>query len=130
MVVVRDLTLMMMYMSSSCPDLPKMTLIIDLHLSSINFTLFALALKRSTSQNPNPEISVKLLYLFVEFTTIVKLIIPMEVNKDTPIFLSWHNPPPPPPPPPNQKILYPPLVDILTFPPLGGGKISLLSSQS
>ena len=81
--VVRDLTLMMMYISSSCPDLPKMTLIINLHLSSINFTLFSL--KRSTSQNPNPEISVKLLYLFVEFTTIVKLIIPLKVNIDTPI---------------------------------------------
>ena len=98
--MVRDLTLMMMYVSL-CPGLNQMTLSINLHLSSINSTFFAL--KRSISQNPNPEISVKLLYLFVEFTTIVKLIIPMKVNIDTPIFLSWHNPP-------NQKILYPPLM--------------------
>ena len=78
-----------------------MTVSINIHLSSINSTLFAL--KRSTSQNPNPEISVKLLYLFVEFITIVILIIPMKVNMDTPIILSRHNPT-------NKKILYPPLL--------------------
>ena len=71
--------------------LTKMTLSIYRHLSSINSTLFA------TSQNSNSEISVKLLYLFVEFISIVKLIIPMKVIIDTP---HTHF---------SQKILYPPL---------------------
>ena len=73
-VMVRDLTLMMKYvkrMSTLTQDGS-----INLHLSSTNFTLFAL--KRSTSQNP--EISGKFHYLFVELTTMVKLIIPMKVN--------------------------------------------------
>ena len=61
-----------------------MTLSTVIILSSINLTFFAV--KRSTSQNRNPEISVRLHYLFVELTTIVKLVIPMKVNIDTPFF--------------------------------------------
>ena len=68
---------------------------INLHLSSINFSHYAL--KRS-SQNRNPEISVKLHYLFVESTT-------NESEHRHAHFFSWHHPPPPPP---IKIILYPP----------------------
>ena len=73
----------MVMWSILCPGLPMMTLSTFIILSPINFTLFVL--KQSTSQNCNPEIFVRLHYLFVELTTIVKLIIPMKVNIDTPI---------------------------------------------